>query len=197
MLHYLLRQNAERVGFFANAVDTKTKGIDVVINHNGNINDNLSITNTLAFTFSDTEIENINVPDAIASAGLSDTFFDQTSRIYIESAVPRVKGNLSHNLKIGDKWNVFLRNAYFGEVTEATNNEPVDYGGKVVTDLSFGYKFGENTKLTIGANNLLDVYSDQAPTAFRSSGRFIYSRRSQQFGTNGRHLFARMTFSIK
>ncbi|NNC70497.1 MAG: TonB-dependent receptor, partial [Flavobacteriaceae bacterium] len=189
--------NAERVGFFANAVDTKTKGIDVVINHNGNINENLSITNTLAFTFSDTEIENINVPNAIASAGLTDTFFDQTSRIYIESAVPRVKGNLSHNLKVGDKWNVFLRNAFFGEVTEATNNEPVDYAGKVVTDLSFGYKFGENTKLTIGANNLLDVYSDQTPSAFRSSGRFIYSRRSQQFGTNGRHLFARLAFSIK
>ncbi|MBT8272625.1 MAG: TonB-dependent receptor, partial [Bacteroidia bacterium] len=135
---------------------------------------------------------------AIADAGLGDTFFDPTSRIYIESAVPRVKGNLAHKLDIGDKWDVFLRNAYFGEVTEATNNEnPATYGGKIVTDLSFSWQYGANSTLTFGANNLLDVYSDQVPEAFRSSGRFIYSRRSQQFGTNGRHLFARLNFTIK
>lgn len=190
--------NASRAGFFANAVDTKTSGIDVVLNHKDNISDKVSITNTLAFTFSDTSIEAVNVPDAIADAGLTDTYFDPTSRIYIEGAVPRVKGNLSHNLGVGEKWNIFLRNAYFGEVTEATNNAtPADYGGKVVTDLSFGYQLGENTRFTFGANNLFDVYSDPTPEAFRSSGRFIYSRRSQQFGTNGRHLFARLSFTIK
>jgi iron complex outermembrane receptor protein len=189
--------NAERVGFFANAVDTKTTGLDIVIDHKASLSDKLNLKNTLAFTFSDTEIEGVNIPDAISAAGLGETFFDQTSRIYIESAVPRVKGNLLHNLRIGEKWNIFLRNAYFGEVTEATNNaSPATYGGKIVTDLSFGYQMGENTRVTFGANNLLDVYSDQVPEDFRSSGRFIYSRRSQQFGTNGRHLFARLNFTI-
>jgi iron complex outermembrane receptor protein len=189
--------NAERVGFFANAVDTKTSGVDVVINHRGDISENVSITNTFAFTFSDTDIENVNIPDAISAAGLTDTYFDPTSRIYLETAVPRVKGNLSHNLKIGEKFNIFLRNAYFGEVTEATNSAtPQTYGGKIVTDLTFGYQLGENTRLTVGANNILDVYSDQT-VDFRSSGRFIYSRRSQQFGTNGRFMFARLNFTIK
>ena len=189
--------NAERVGFFANAVDTKTSGIDVVVNHKGDINDNVSLTNTLAFTFSKTDVEDVHIPSAIVDAGLTDTFFDSTSRIYLQTAVPRVKGNLAHNLKFGDKWNIFLRNAYFGEVTEATNSDtPQDYAGKIVTDLTFGYQLGENTRLTVGANNLLDVYSDQT-VDFRSTGRFIYSRRSQQFGTNGRFLFARLSFTIK
>jgi iron complex outermembrane recepter protein len=188
--------NAERVGFFANAVDTQTKGIDVVINQKGDLSDNLSLSNTLAFTFSETDIDNVNIPSAIAAAGLDDTFFDKTSRIYIRKAVPRVKGNLSHNLKIGENFNIFLRNAYFGEVTEATNSPtPQTYGGKIVTDLTFGYNLGENTRITVGANNLLDVYSDQT-VDFRSGGRFIYSRRSQQFGTNGRFLFARLNFTI-
>lgn len=193
--------NASRAGFFANAVDTKTTGLDIVVDQKGDLSDKVSLTNTLAFTFSNTTIEGVNIPSAIAAAGLSETFFDQTSRIYITSAVPRVKGNLLHTLKIGEKWNIFLRNAYFGEVTEATNNtDPtVDriYGGKIVTDLSFGYQFNESTRLTFGANNLLDVYSDGSDPAFRSSGRFIYSRRSQQFGTNGRYLFARLNFIIK
>jgi iron complex outermembrane receptor protein len=193
--------NASAAAFFANAVDTKTSGLDIVIDHKANLGAKMKLTNTLAFTFSKTNIENINVPTAVADAGLSETYFDQTSRIYIESAVPRVKGNLSHNLSISDKWNVFLRNAYFGEVEEATNNtDPaVDriYGGKIITDLSVGYNFSNTTRFTIGANNLLDVYSDQSDAAFRSSGRFIWSRRSQQFGTGGRFLFARLNFTLK
>ncbi|HHB92956.1 MAG TPA: TonB-dependent receptor [Thioploca sp.] len=222
--------NAERVGFFANAVDTETKGVDVVVNHNADVSDKVSISSTLAFTISDTEIQKVNVPRAIANAGLTERFFDPTSRVYLESAVPRVKGNLSHNIKIGDKWNIFLRNSYFGEVTEATNNVAsgfltatettansrnisqiqvnsgdytinrlydLNYAGKIVTDLSFGYNLDENTKLTVGANNLLDVYPDANDPAFRSSGRFIYSRRSQQFGTNGRFVFARLSFTLK
>lgn len=198
--------NATSAAFFANAVDTKTSGIDIVVDNKININDDISFTNTLAFTFSKTDIESINIPSAISNAGLSETYFDKTSRTYIESAVPRTKGNLSHNLKIGDKWNFYLRNSYFGEVTEATNlnvgdsgltENDFDFGAKIITDLSAGYNISEVAKLTIGTNNLFDIYPDQAAIAFRSSGRFIWSRRSQQFGTNGRYVFARLNFTLK
>tara|TARA_Y100001001_G_scaffold25186_1_gene21156 strand:- start:286 stop:549 length:264 start_codon:yes stop_codon:yes gene_type:complete len=80
-------------------------------------------------TVSETTVEKVKVPEAIADAGLSDTYFDPTSRIYLESAVPNTKGNLSHNVKVGDNWSFFLRNGYFGEVREATNEEDptIDY----------------------------------------------------------------------
>ncbi|MBA4747021.1 MAG: TonB-dependent receptor [Muricauda sp.] len=193
--------NATQAAFFANSVDTQTLGLDFVVDHKANISDNVSLTNTLAFTFSETSVEKVKVPKAIADAGLSDTYFDPTSRIYLESAVPTTKGNLSHNVKVGDNWNFFLRNGYFGEVREATNeNDPtIDYtfGAKVITDLSIGYNISSNTRFTLGANNLLDVYPDKNDPAFRSDGRFIYSRRSVQFGTNGRYVFGRLTFKIK
>ena len=94
-----------------------------------------------------------------------------------------------------------MRNVYFGEVTEATTtvaNQQV-FGTKVVTDLSLGYNFSESMTVTIGANNLLDVYPDMADPAFnnRSSGRFDWSRRAQQFGVSGRFLFARLSFNLK
>lgn len=193
--------NATQAAFFANSVDTQTKGIDLVIDHKATLSDDISLTNTLAFTFSETTVEEVKVPEAIANAGLSDTYFDPTSRIYLESAVPTTKGNLSHNLKVGDHWNFFLRNGYFGEVEEATNNDDptidTTFGGKVITDLTVGYDFSSNLRLTVGANNLLDVYPDENDPAFRSDGRFIYSRRSVQFGTNGRHVFGRLTFKIR
>ena len=193
--------NASMAAFFANSVDTQTKGIDVVIDHNANISDNVTIKNTLAFTFSETTVENIKVPTAIANAGLTDTYFDPTSRIYLESAVPTTKGTFSNNVRVGNSWNFFLRNSYFGEVMEATNNDDpnvdTSFGAKVITDLTIGYNFSESLNLTIGANNLLDVYPDENDPAFRSDGRFIFSRRSVQFGTNGRHLFARLSFKLK
>ncbi|MBO0343033.1 MAG: TonB-dependent receptor [Allomuricauda sp.] len=195
------QSNATQAAFFANSVDTQTMGLDFVVDHKAHISDNVSLTNTLAFTFSETSVEKVKVPEAIANAGLSDTYFDPTSRIYLESAVPTTKGNLSHNVKVGDNWNFFLRNGYFGEVREATNeiDPTIDYtfGAKVITDLTVGYSFTQSATLTIGANNLLDVYPDKNDPAFRSSGRFIYSRRSVQFGQNGRYVFGRLTFKIK
>jgi iron complex outermembrane receptor protein len=193
--------NASRAAFFANAVDTQTKGLDFVADHKMSISGNMKLTNTLSFTVSETTVESVNVPAAIANAGLTDTYFDRTSRIYIESAVPRTKGTLTNLLSVNDDWNFFLRNSFFGEVEEATNNEDLDvnrlYAGKLVTDLSVSHNFSDGVKFTIGANNLLDVYSDEADDAFRSSGRFIYSRRSTQFGTGGRHIFARFNIRIK
>ena len=72
--------NASRAAFFSNSVDTKTKGIDIVVDHSGRISDKVNMKNTLAFTFSKTEVENARVPDAVANAGLSDTYFDATQQ---------------------------------------------------------------------------------------------------------------------
>jgi len=192
--------NATKAAFFTNAVDTDTYGIDLVGEWDVNISD-MRLTNTLSVTFSQTEVVDTNIPDAIVNAGLSDTFFDNTSRIYIESAVPNTQGTLTNNLSVNEFWNFYLRNTYFGEVEEATNNiDPtVDkmYAGKIVTDLSVGYNVNESLRLTVGANNLLDIYPDEAASDFQSSGRFIYSRRSKQFGVGGRFLFARMNFVLK
>ena len=155
----------------------------------------------LAGTFSKTKkVGDINASQVLRDAGLIDTYFPEDSRVYLEEAVPRTKVNLSNSLT-SDKFVIFLRNVYFGEVTEATTtiaNQQV-FGTKIVTDLSLGYKPTDVITLTIGANNLLDVYPDRAEDSFgnRSSGRFDWSRRAQQFGVAGRFLFARVSLTLK
>ncbi|WP_031425328.1 TonB-dependent receptor [Flavimarina sp. Hel_I_48] len=193
--------NATQAAFFVNSINTRTMGIDFVADHSANLGSATRLKNTLSFTVSKTNIENINIPGPVVDANLSDTYFDRTSEIYLESAVPRTKGSLTNTLFVGDKWNFFLRNTYFGEVEEATNNVEPDinriYAGKVVTDLSASYKFSESLRLTVGANNLLDIYPDMADPEFQSDGRFLYSRRSTQFGIDGRYLFARLNIVLK
>lgn len=187
--------NASRAGFFANAIDSRTRGLDIVLTHRANIGSG-RLSSTLAATFSQTEL----IGDIKTSPLLEDkkdTYFDRTSQIFLESAVPRQKINLTLSYSNG-KFNVMLRNVYFGEVNEATNNEANDqtFAAKVVTDISVGFKLTEKLRLSVGANNLFDVYPDLNIEANQSSGRFLYSRRSQQFGANGRYGFARLSLDL-
>ncbi len=195
----LAQANAGSATFFANAIDTRSTGLDIVITHNGNLGTGKLRTDFSA-TFSKTEqVGNVHASKVLENAGLTDTYFSKTgaSGIYLEKAVPRAKANLTFNYA-KDKFNVMFRNVYFGPVSEATDNvaNQQEFSSKVVTDLTFGYKLSDNTKLSFGANNLLDVYPDAAIQANRSGGRFNYSRRSQQFGANGRFIFARLSFSL-
>jgi len=75
-------------------------------------------------------------------------------------------------------------------------NDPFN-SARIITDLSVGYSVSNDLRLTVGANNLLDIYPDLVDDAFRSSGRFIYSRRAPQFSYGGRYLFARLAFTLK
>jgi len=197
----LSQANASAASFFANAIDTESKGIDIVITHDAMLGSNAKLKSDLSGTFSKTiQVGDIKASQVLEDAGLVGTYFPEDSRVYLEEAVPRTKVNLSNSLTTG-KFNVFLRNVWFGEVTEATTtvaNQQV-FGSKIVTDLSLGYKASESLTLTIGANNLLDVFPDRAGADFgnRSSGRFDWSRRAQQFGVAGRFLFARLSFTLK
>jgi iron complex outermembrane receptor protein len=86
----------------------------------------------------------------------------------------------------------------------ATGRSVLDeyFSPKAVTDLSFNYKINKVLQVTVGANNLFDVYPDQLkqiqyptpgnPTNIDNSsfGRFVYSRNATQFGFNGGYYFA-------
>jgi iron complex outermembrane receptor protein len=200
--------NASAASFFANAIDTQSQGIDFVITHKANLGSKSRLKSDLSATLSKTkQVGDIKASDVLRAAGLVNTYFPEDSRVYLEEAVPRTKVNLTNSLTSG-KYNVFLRNVYFGEVTEATNNENRQqvFSSKVVTDLSVGYKVNDDVTFTIGANNLLDIFPDRAAQDLeantpgdqnnRSGGRFDWSRRAQQFGIGGRFLFARVSINL-
>lgn len=187
------RAGASKAALFANAIDTESKGIDVVITHKGSVND-VKINTDLSATFSNTkQVDDIHASQILADGGQIDNYFSESSRIYLEEASVRTKLNLSHTISF-DKWNVFFRNVYFGNVKSTTGQI---FSPRVVTDLSAAYQYTDNLSFTVGANNLMDVYPDKNIAGNTSSGRFIWSRRAQQFGTGGRFLFARVTFNLK
>lgn len=167
--------------FFANAIDTESKGIDVVISHKTSFGNNVSLKSDLSGTFSQTyRVGAIHASPILEAAGQVNRYYSETSRVYLQEAIPRVKANLTNSLTY-KKFDFFLRNVYFGKVTDPNtadangdgrvegalvNGQVIEvehpiWGAKIITDLSVGFKITEAAKIVIGANNIFDIYPDE------------------------------------
>lgn len=197
-----------RVQFITNAVNTRSQGVDLVASYKvEDIFSDFALNNSLAATISETEVLKVNVPTKIAEAGLSGAFFDGQEEAFLTIAQPRTKINLSHTLS-NEKWKLFIRNVYFGSVTDpddfegnvnvgdAVTKGDAVYAAKIITDLSISYNLSKDLGITLGANNLLDVYPDENRIASQSNGSFPYSRRTSQFGFMGRYVFTKLRFNL-
>lgn len=160
----LLLNNASRGVFMANATDLRTSGIDMILAYTFRLPNKQSLKIESASTFTEREIlGKTKVSDKLV--GREATYMSPINKATLVEGNPMLKSSLMMNYRAG-KFNVNMRNTYFGKVTHiegggATNWFYVqELGGKVVTDLTIGYKVTESIRFTVGANNLFDVYSD-------------------------------------
>ena len=207
---------AKKARFLSNAVDTRTQGVDIVLSHRMNIGE-MGLRNSLAGTISKNEVTEIRVPTKIAAAGLSGDFFDAQEEAYLTIAQPSTKFGLTNALTLGNGLEVTLRNTYFGSVSDPDEYKGFDrvatlddstveaeveglalatYDAKIVTDLSLSYPINDGFRLTLGANNLLDVYPSENRPGGQSNASFPYSRRTSQFGFLGRYVFVKAAFNL-
>lgn len=188
---------ANKANFFANAINTESRGVELVLTQRAQLG-NATLRSDLAATFSKTQqVGEIKASKPLADAGFTSTYFDAENKIYLEGVIPRVKFNLSHTLA-WKNWNIMLRNVFFGSVTNA-NNEPDQqqvYDPRVITDLTLGYQLSSGLRLTLGANNLLDIYPEANNALNRLEGRFVYSWTAPQCGISGRYVFGRLSLKL-
>lgn len=211
---------AATASVFANAIDTRSRGIEGVISYTkswGKQSINLS--------FAHSSIENkvkrdangniiIHGSDVLISSGQLAKYFNRADQSRIETYSPKTKDIFTAQYQY-NKFGVLLRFTYFGQVSywadstgganlaanafDKNKVETLDqtFSGKLITDLSFSYKINKLISVNIGTNNLFDVYPDkQTHYNNTSTGRFTYSRALSQFGFNGRYLFGRLTFNL-
>ncbi|MGH1520459.1 TonB-dependent receptor plug domain-containing protein [Chryseobacterium sp. JK1] len=198
--------NVNAAQFFTNAIDTETKGLDIVISHNTRFSD-FKLDNNFAVNLNQTkQVGDIHSAGLLASPNLEKIYFSEKSRVYLEEAVPRVKASLSHTLSWKNA-SFYLRNTYFGKVTGADivdangdgiiePNEHQKIGDKIITDISVVYQFTKNIGLTLGVNNVFDIYPTKNLAVSSNNDQFVYSRSTSQFGQNGRYVFSRLNFNF-
>ncbi|HEU0125387.1 MAG TPA: TonB-dependent receptor, partial [Flavobacterium sp.] len=113
-------KGVERASFWTNGIDSETKGIDLVISQKYDVIQDFVIRNDFALSFNETKrVGDLHVPKSIVDAGGDPyiySFFPESSRVYLEEAIPKLKANLMTTFSI-KKLDIYLRNSYFGKVT--------------------------------------------------------------------------------
>lgn len=190
--------------FFANAVDTRTTGLDLVVAYARPVGRG-TLTFTASANLTQTDVIRVNLPLAMADsfAGSSiDTIrlrlLNREDRNRLEDALPRQKGALSARYASG-RLSALVRATYYGEIVykapSATNDER--FAAKALVDVDLGLDLLRGVRLAVGGNNVLNTFPDkQRVPANINSGRFIYSRRVTQFGMNGGFYYARLALSL-
>ncbi|MDB4879738.1 MAG: TonB-dependent receptor [Gemmatimonadetes bacterium] len=195
--------------YFTNAVDTRTRGYDVIANYGYSFANSAVMRLSAAYNHNRTRVTRVDtLPSNLA--GLRNSLFDRVEQGRIE------EGNPENNLILSANYNLrglgaLVRSQRFGQVTSYGTTPsnafgPLDqvFSPKWVTDVSGSYGFGRLT-LTVGADNVLDVYPDRnsnngnitGPENGGSSnfGIFPYNGISP-FGFNGRFVYTRLSVGL-
>lgn len=206
--------------FFANAVNTTNKGVDVVMEYNKRWGKN-SFRGLFTGNFQNMTIDKINVPSKLSGSDfLRSTFLSDREQKFILASAPKTK--FAFNFEYGyNKLTVGTRLTYFGKVDllgygedglginpqVPTDNNPsvyvadrYIYNGKMVSDLYLGYRFNNKISLYGGVDNFLNVHPDLGVAPGAKGWAFNNETGGPwdavQMGGNGMRLFLRIGFTF-
>lgn len=215
--------NATTANFFTNAIDTRASGLEAVLSYNVKVGKQGQLKFTWAGTFIDNEVKKdatgkpiIKASPVLTRTGQLGNYFNREDQSRVEVANPQNKTSLMVNYRSG-KFSAMTRAVRFGKVTYLDPSinpstpgawpintltgvrETLDqtFNPHTIVDLTLSYDIMKGVTLTAGGNNIFDVYQDRHNHSNNFSlGRFVYSRRVQQFGFNGAYYFMRVRFQL-
>jgi len=186
--------NVTSVRYFTNAVDTRTRGVDLVGSYALPLGSG-TLNLTSSFGYNKTEITHIAPnPPELQSNGLNLQRVSRDEQGRIEEVNPKTKFYLGATWNL-ESWDFNLATTRYGDytvrnATSAANDQR--YGDEWVLDASASYKL-QGWTFTLGADNLLDSYPDKTIFATSNSGQFPYSSYSP-FGFNGAYVYGRIGY---
>ena len=190
--HILVAQNLVEARFFTNAIDTRTRGVDITAGHRFG-----SLTTIAALNLNETDVQRVNTAPGLA--GKEDIYFNTRERMFVEGSAPKTKGALGFDYDPG-RWSAGARFTYFGSLESGTWTQiddptapPQHYDPRVTTDVYLGFNLAENLQWTIGGTNIFDVQpTEQDP--FETENGALWE--NVQMGINGAAWYTRLNYRI-
>ncbi len=193
---------ATRARFFLNAINSRTEGVDVVTSYTLRTNDYGSVLFNAGLNFNDNEVTDIlPPPDVLQGAGFDqDNLFSDVELRRFEVGSPKSKINLSASWSY-DAYNVTLRTTRYGETQDpssiAERNEVIP--AEWITDLDTKMMLTDNFDVSLGVNNLFDVYPkptrELVDDVTTFSNIFPYSGFSP-YGFSGRYVYGKISYTF-
>ena len=182
--------------YYTNAVDTRTRGVDVVNEFRQNLGQYGLVRWSAAYNWNQTKIEKLQAnPAALTGLGSQYQLFDRRLQKDLTVATPQSKLILASNWKVDD-YDLNLAVTRFGSYTEGDNNPVNDrtYSAKWITDLDVAYAMSKSLTLALGANNLFNVYPDKKGIS-DWGGAYKYGQFSP-FGFGGSYYYTRLAYNF-
>ena len=174
-------QRFTSVSYFTNDFDTRTRGVDVVLNYARNLGPG-RVTATLAYNYNTTKVR----------SGTTAAIPNETQRRIFEEQLPQhnATGTLGYNI---GRFSLLLRGRYYGPWTDVSGNATGElfqrFGGIALFDVTAAYRFDEHFTLRAGAENVANTYPDEATN--QAVRGLIYSRNAP-YDTDGGQYYVRL-----
>jgi len=181
--------------YFTNAIDTRTRGVDVIGTWNGQLSGG-TLDVTAGYNYTKTEIVRVAPnPPELESNGLNLERIDRVETGRIEHGYPHNKFMLGASWHVND-WTFSTTTTRYGSIQSKNNtNFALDqtYGAKWLLDVSASYSPGDHWTMTLGVDNVFNEYPDESLFGNSNNGQSPYSFFSP-FGFNGAFAYARIGY---
>ena len=196
-----LNLDVENIQFFANGVNTTTRGLDIKVNWFKKFN-NTKFSICFLGNINSMKIDKVNHKNLD-----KETFFGIRERLFLLASAPKNKFSLNFNFQ-KEKFNANINITRFSSVqlidwqinkelsyfnnskTNRTIAATDNYNSKYTVDLHFRYHLFKNTIYQIGATNLFNTYPTTQDKYTDSGGAWD----STQMGTNGAFFYSKLQF---
>jgi iron complex outermembrane recepter protein len=182
--------------FFTNAIDTRTRGLDIVAEHTTRWTGSTLVLSG-QFDFNRTEVKGRH---SLSPVLTGPQLFDDAQVTLIERGQPRQHHVLSADYTQG-AWNANVRANWYGEVQGQgfTPGYIQTWEGKWIADATVRYNLTKTASLTVGSNNLFNTFPtkwDPVKAAPFPQLGFTYCWETCPFGVNGRSWYARVDVAL-
>ena len=182
--------------YFTNDFDTKTQGVDLVVNYNFALAD-WSNSLLLAFNWTDTQVERVTLyPAQVGDEIRLLPNLTQARIRMLEDNLPAHRGSITLEQSKGN-WAFTWRLNYYGEFYEDHLDASAGmdiYGNALTTfDAQVAWKVLPQTQVTLGAHNLFDSLPNENP--FQGEVGALYPPTSPS-GINGAFYYAGIEYTF-
>jgi iron complex outermembrane receptor protein len=193
---------ANRARFFLNAINSRTEGVDIVSTYTLNTSDYGAFNFNAGVNFNDNEVTDIlEAPEVLRGAGFDQSnLFNDVELRRFETASPESKVNLGVTWSY-DRYNATLRTTRYGEVEDPSSIEARNeiIPSEWITDLDVRVAITDGLSVSVGANNVFDVYPEATRNSVDEvttfSNIFPYSGFSP-YGFTGRFVYGKVSYTF-
>jgi iron complex outermembrane receptor protein len=204
---FTLPSGSVGVQTFVNGADTQTYGVDFLATLPVNYGPWGHVDYSLSANYNDTQVTRVLPPPSNVSSKV--TLLDPVAISNIEDSTPKWRTTFGAYWSLG-KFGVNLRESIYGssfvyvQDPIAANYDQIKVKLAAITDLEASYEVVSHVKISLGANNLFNVYPTRDPAVYRTAlyntnasgyASSVYPGNSP-FGYNGGFYYGRVAWSF-